>query len=35
MWDYRGGFGVVYKQDGYPAKVDEGVVEALGLSKKN
>jgi aryl-phospho-beta-D-glucosidase BglC (GH1 family) len=34
MWDYRGGFGVVYKQDGYPAKIDEGVVEALGLSKQ-
>jgi endoglucanase len=33
MWDYRGGFGVVYKQDGEPAKVDDKVVEALGLSK--
>lgn len=31
MWDYRGGFGVVWKQDGQPAKVDEKVVEALGL----
>jgi hypothetical protein len=31
MWDYRGGFGVVYKQDGQPAKVDQAVVEALGL----
>ncbi len=31
MWDYRGGFGVVYKQDGQPAKVDPAVVEALGL----
>jgi hypothetical protein len=31
MWDYRGGFGVVWKQDGKPAKVDEKVVEALGL----
>jgi endoglucanase len=34
MWDYRGGFGVVYKQDGQPAKVDQAVVEALGLSGK-
>jgi endoglucanase len=33
MWDYRGGFGVVWKQDGKPAKVDEKVVEALGLKK--
>jgi endoglucanase len=33
MWDYRGGFGVVYKQDGQPAKVDPAVVEALGLKK--
>lgn len=33
MWDYRGGFGVVWKQDGKPAKVDEKVVEALGLAK--
>lgn len=33
MWDYRGGFGVVWKQDGQPAKVDEQVVEALGLKK--
>ena len=33
MWDYRGGFGVVWKQDGQPAKVDEKVVEALGLKK--
>jgi len=31
MWDYRGGFGVVYKQDNQPARVDEKVVEALGL----
>lgn len=31
MWDYRGGFGVVWKQDGQPAKVDDAVVEALGL----
>lgn len=33
MWDYRGGFGVVWKQDGQPAKVDGAVVEALGLKK--
>jgi aryl-phospho-beta-D-glucosidase BglC (GH1 family) len=33
MWDYRGGFGVVWKEDGKPARVDEKVVEALGLSK--
>ena len=33
MWDYRGGFGVVWKEDGQPAKVDSGVVEALGLKK--
>ncbi len=34
MWDYRGGFGVVWKQDGQPAKVDDKVVEALGLKGK-
>jgi len=34
MWDYRGGFGVVTKQDGQPAQVDESVVKALGLSAK-
>lgn len=34
MWDYRGGFGVVYKQNGQPAKVDDQVVEALGLKGK-
>ncbi len=34
MWDYRGGFGVVWKQDGQPAKVDDKVVEALGLKEK-
>jgi hypothetical protein len=33
MWDYRGNFGVVFKEDGQPAKVDEAVVEALGLKK--
>jgi endoglucanase len=31
MWDYRGGFGVVTKQDGQPAQVDQSVVNALGL----
>jgi len=31
MWDYRGGFGVVWKQDNQPAKVDPAVVQALGL----
>jgi len=31
MWDYRGGFGVVWKEDGKPARVDEKVVDALGL----
>jgi endoglucanase len=34
MWDYRGGFGVVWKQDGQPAKPDDKVVEALGLKGK-
>ncbi len=34
MWDYRGGFGVVWKDDGQPAKVDPAVVEALGLKGK-
>jgi len=33
MWDYRGGFGVVWKQDGQAAKVDPAVVEALGMQK--
>jgi hypothetical protein len=33
MWDYRGSFGVVRKQDGQPAQVDEKVVEALGLKR--
>jgi aryl-phospho-beta-D-glucosidase BglC (GH1 family) len=31
MWDYRGGFGVVTKQDGQPAVVDENTAHALGL----
>ncbi len=34
MWDYRGSFGVVWKEDGQPAKVDPAVVEALGLKAK-
>ena len=33
MWDYRGGFGVVWKEDNKPAKVDDQVVEALGLKR--
>ena len=33
MWDYRGGFGVVWKENGKPAKVDDAVVEALGLKR--
>jgi endoglucanase len=32
MWDYRGSFGVVRKQDGQPAQVDGSVVGALGLT---
>ena len=34
MWDYRGGFGVVTKQDGQPAQVDSSVVSALGLKQR-
>lgn len=34
MWDYRGSFGVVFKQNGQPATVDDKVVEALGLKGK-
>ena len=34
MWDYRGGFGVVWKENGQPAKVDEKVLDALGLKGK-
>jgi hypothetical protein len=33
MWDYRGSFGVVFKEDGQPARVDGAVVGALGLTK--
>lgn len=35
MWDYRGGFGVVTKQDGQPAQVDGSVVGALGLKGRD
>ena len=31
MWDYRGGFGVVTKENGQPAQVDDSVAKALGL----
>jgi endoglucanase len=31
MWDYCGSFGVVRKQFGQPAQVDDAVVKALGL----
>jgi endoglucanase len=34
MWDYRGNFGVVHKENGQPAKVDENIAEALGLKGK-
>jgi len=33
MWDYRDNFGLVYKEDGQPARVDEGVLGALGLKR--
>jgi len=33
MWDYRGGFGVVKKEDGKPAVPDHAIVKALGLEK--
>jgi aryl-phospho-beta-D-glucosidase BglC (GH1 family) len=31
MWDYRGNFGAVTKENGQPAQVDDSVVKALGL----
>jgi endoglucanase len=34
MWDYRGGFGVVTKENGKPAQVDDLVVKALGLTSR-
>jgi hypothetical protein len=34
MWDYRGSFGMVTKEDGEPANVDEGVARALGLVRR-
>ncbi len=33
MWDYRDNFGLVWKEDGQPARVDEGVQGALGLKR--
>jgi hypothetical protein len=33
MWDYRDNFGLVFKEDGRPARVDDRIVEALGLKK--
>jgi len=33
MWDYRGGFGVVTKEDGKPAVPDHAILKALGLEK--
>lgn len=33
MWDYRGGFGVVHKQDGKAAVPDQAILKALGLEK--
>lgn len=34
MWEYRGGFGVVTKQDGQAAQPDENTLRALGLSER-
>ena len=34
MWDYRGNFGVVTKQDGQPAQADGAILGALGLSRR-
>lgn len=31
MWEYRGSFGLVNKQDGQPAQPDSAIVNALGL----
>jgi aryl-phospho-beta-D-glucosidase BglC (GH1 family) len=33
MWDYRGGFGVVTKENGKPAVPDHAILKALGLEK--
>jgi aryl-phospho-beta-D-glucosidase BglC (GH1 family) len=33
LWDYRDNFGLVFKGDGEPARVDEKVAQALGLKK--
>lgn len=34
MWEYRGGFGVVNKQDNQPAQPDENTLRALGMSER-
>jgi aryl-phospho-beta-D-glucosidase BglC (GH1 family) len=34
MWDYRGNFGVVTRQDDQPAQVDGSIVGALGLTER-
>ena len=34
MWDYRGSFGVVFKEQGTTARPDPATVEALGLKKE-
>jgi len=34
MWDYRGGFGVVYKQDGQPARVEWGGGKRAGAEEQ-
>ena len=34
MWEYRGGFGVVTKQDNQPAQPDESTLRALGMSER-
>ena len=31
MWDFYGGFGVVWKEDGQPARVEDKVAVGLGL----
>lgn len=33
MWEFRGGFGLVNKQDGQPAQPDALIVRALGLTE--
>jgi hypothetical protein len=34
IWEYRGGYGVLNKEDGQPAQPDPGMMEALGLHGK-